>query len=109
MPNVKLPKTGSTVKYVEKTPQDNGESPILQDVDAIVVIIHERENVACKVCHDIQREHKRLEDRSSRHSFMPQENTLTLDVSFSAWGRMPAKVIRREHVEYGKEANQWHK
>lgn len=103
---MKTPKVGDAVRYVEKTPQDDGKEARLSDVDAVVVLIHEGENVACATCHDLKGEHDRPRER---HGFAPQANTLTLDVSFSAWGRHDAKVIQREHVEYGKKANQWHK
>lgn len=103
---MKLPKVGDKVKYVEKIPQDDGAPAILKDVSAKVVAIHEGKNVACAICHDRKVEHNR---QGRRHGFEAQENTLMLDVSFSAYARFPARVIRREHVEHGIEANQWHK
>lgn len=103
---MKLPEVGDKVKYVEKIPQDDGAKPIIQDISAKVVAIHEGGKVACEICHDREAEHSRPE---RRHPFKPQENTLVLDVSFSAWGHRSAQIIRREHVEYGKLANQWHK
>lgn len=103
---MKLPKKGDKAKYVEKIPQDDGVPPILQDVEAVVISIHSGDDVACKICRDEKSEHYR---EGREHGFEPQENTLVLDVSFSAYARFPAETIRREHVEYGTEANQWHK
>lgn len=103
---MKMPKAGNKVLYVEKIPQDDGAPSIIQDVDALVIAVHEGENVACSVCHDRRGEHNRP---GRKHAFEPQENTLVLDVSFSAYARFHAEVHRREHVEHGTEANQWHK
>lgn len=103
---MKKPKIGDVVRYMEKIPQDNGVPAILQDVDAKVIAIYEDKNVACIACHDRKAEHDRPE---RKHTFEPQENTLVLDVSFSARGRKKAQVLRREHVEHGKLANQWYK
>lgn len=105
---MKLPKVGDSVKYVEKIPQDDGASPITQDVKAAVVEVHSGDNVACKICHDRKDKHARKRHKRG-HEYTPQKNTLTLTVSFSAYARFPAEIIQREHVEYGTEANQWHK
>ncbi len=104
---MKMPNDGDKVKYVEKILQDDGVPPILQDVEAVVVDDLKRiGEAACSICHDTMENH----DRTGRkHVYTAQEDTLHLDVSFSANGLDPATVHRREHVEYGTLANQWHK